>query len=91
MALYRLGRILQGLALLDVAFALFFAGSIPVLGGMAAQFQIVLLAGALFGAGRFFQTKGEARLRAAGLIPASDDSPQGQSDPGNPGEESGRS
>lgn len=84
MTLYRLGRILQVLALLDVAFALFFAGSIPVLGGMAAQFQIVLLAIVLFGAGRFFQSKGESKLRAAGRIPRDGDSPAG------PGEESGR-
>jgi len=90
MALYWIGRILQVLALLDVAFAFFFAGSILVVGGMAAQFQIVLLAIALFGAGRFFQTKGEARLRAAGLIPESGDSPAGPDGPGGPGEESGR-
>lgn len=90
MTLYRLGRILQVLALLDVAFALFFAGLFPALQGMDAQLQIVLLAIVLFGAGRFIQTKGEARLRAVGLIPESGDSPAGPDGPGGPGEESGR-
>ena len=67
MLLYRLGRSLQVLALIDAAFALFFANSL--FKGMEAQLQILILAGALFYAGRFFQKKGELALHAEGLIP----------------------
>ena len=63
---YRLGRILQILALIDCAFALFFADLFPAFSGMEAQLQIVLFAGALFAAGRVFQKMGESRLQAAG-------------------------
>jgi hypothetical protein len=86
MTLYRFGRTLQVLALLDIGFALFFGGAIPALGGMDSQLQIVLLAVVLFGAGRLIQTKGEARLRAAGIIPGSGEEPGGT----DTGGESGR-
>ncbi|MFC1491383.1 hypothetical protein ACFLQ0_02200 [Nitrospinota bacterium] len=69
MFLYRFGRFLQVLALIDCAFALFFAGVLPEFGGMDAQFQVLLLAGALFLSGRFFQKKGEDVLRSKGVIP----------------------
>lgn len=69
MLAYRIGRLLQFLALIDCAFALFFAHLIPKIGGMDPQFQIVLFAGVLFLMGRFFQKRGETALRAAGRIP----------------------
>ena len=69
MLAYRIGRLLQILALIDCAFALFFSNLIPKLGGMDPQFQIVLFAGVLFAAGRVLQKKGEATLRASGRIP----------------------
>ncbi len=81
---YRFGRLLQILALIDCGVALFF----PNLGGMETQLQIVLFAGVLFAAGRFFQTKGEAALRASGRIPSTeapeDTSPSSAEDGGNP-------
>jgi hypothetical protein len=70
MLFYRIGRLLQVLALIDCAFALFLPSLIPKMGGMDPQFQIVLLAGALFAVGRFLQKRGEASLRAAGKIPS---------------------
>ena len=69
MLAYRLGRLLQILALIDCGFALFFSNLIPKLGGMDPQFQIVIFSGVLFVAGRFLQKKGEAVLRASGQIP----------------------
>ncbi len=75
MLLYRLGRFLQVLALIDVAFALFFANSL--FEGMEPQLQILLLAFVLFYAGRFFQKRGEAALRAREPIP-----PESKNGPG---------
>ena len=74
MIYYRLGRILQILALIDCAFALFFVGLFPAFSGMEAQLQIVLFAGALFAAGRVFQKMGESRLQAAGAASGAQDS-----------------
>jgi hypothetical protein len=82
---YRFGRLLQILALIDCGIALFF----PNLGGMETQLQIVLLAGVLFIAGRYFQKKGETALRASGQIPPLSDagessSPSAGGSGGNP-------
>lgn len=63
MIAYRLGRIFQILALIDCGIALFFGGSMPR-AGLAAQFNILLFAVVLFGAGRLLQRRGEASLRA---------------------------
>ncbi len=68
MLAYRFGRLLQILALIDCGVALFF----PNLGGMETQLQILLFAGVLFAAGRFFQKKGEAALRASGRVAPSE-------------------
>jgi len=68
MIYYRLGRILQVLALIDCGIALFFADFFPSFSGMDAQLQIVIFAGALFAAGRVFQNMGESKLRAAGVV-----------------------
>ena len=89
MLAYRFGRLLQVLALIDCAFALFFSNAIPSLSGMDAQLQIVLFAGVLFVAGRFFQKKGEAALRASGQIPPVEDAgesppPSAEGGAGNP-------
>ncbi len=88
MLAYRFGRLLQILALIDCAFALFFSNLIPKMGGMDPQFQIVLFAGVLFAAGRFLQKKGEAALRASGRIPpieaVEDISPPSAEGGGNP-------
>ncbi len=62
---YRFGRLLQVLARIDCAFALFFGN---LLSGMEAQLQILLLAGVLFAAGRYLQGSGERSIRAAELI-----------------------
>jgi hypothetical protein len=77
---YRFGRLLQVLALIDCAFALFFGGAIPEFAGMDAQLQMVLLAGALFAAGRYLQGRGERSMRAAGLI-RGEDGPAASSGP----------
>ena len=88
MLAYRFGRLLQILALIDCAFALFFSNLIPRMGGMDPQFQIVLFAGVLFVAGRFLQKKGEAALRASGRFPpigaVEDTSPPSAEGSGNP-------
>lgn len=82
---YRFGRLLQILALIDCAVALF----IPNLGGMETQLQIVLFAGVLFAAGRYFQKKGEAAIHASGRISPAEDtsdspSPSTEGSGGNP-------
>lgn len=76
---YRFGRLLQILALIDCGFALFFSDLIPKLGGMDPQFQIIIFAGVLFAAGRFLQKKGEASLRASGLMPPISDAGESSS------------
>ena len=84
MLLYRLGRLLQVLALIDAAFALFFGGAIPKIAGMDPQFQIILLAAVLFGAGRLLQRAGEKKLRAGGVIPG-EPGPGGDDSASSPG------
>lgn len=86
MLAYRFGRLLQLLALIDCAFALFFSHLIPRLGGMDSQFQIVLFAALLFFAGRYFQKKGETALRASGRIPPADTSEGGTAPTADGGE-----
>ncbi|HJP13676.1 MAG: hypothetical protein QF701_13770 [Nitrospinota bacterium] len=93
---YRFGRLLQVLALIDCAFALFFGGATPEFSGMDAQLQIVLIAGALFAAGRYLQGRGERSMRAAEIIrgdgergPAATSGPPVRSDTGSGSEVEG--
>ncbi len=85
MLLYRIGRALQLLALIDCGVALFLGLNLSK-GGMALQLKILLFAVVLFALGRFLQKRGEKALRAgegaAGDLPAPSGEAGGMGDNG---------